>query len=353
MSKFIPQFVPQVRPKDVEAVQKQMQSGWVGCGEKTLQFEEKLKQITGAKYCISTTSGTTAIMLALWSLRLPEEAEVGFPSYTFLAGANACRLCGYSVRLTDIRIETLCMDPNHLVNDAIDSGNPDCVMFVNHNGHCGLDRSTIKNYCETIGIPMIEDSSQALGMGLAGRVGDIGIFSFSVPKLITTGQGGALITDDSDLAQRCLELRDHGDNNWRKVRIHTKIGGNFKFNDILSAYGLSQLEDLSELLAQRKFVFDCYREHLQLVDYEYDSTWMVIYKSSRADQIVQTLAKNNVAAVKYYKPVNHNFLFNDSNVYPGAEEIANQVVYLPSSLSLSQDEIDKICRIINGVERKS
>ncbi len=350
MSKFIPQFAPQVRPKDIEAVQKQMQSGWVGCGEKTLQFEEKLRQITGAKHCISTTSGTTALFLAVHSLGLSHNSSILFPAYTFLAGANAIRMANKNVVLCDIDPDTMCMYDTG-IHDFPARPLFSSIMFVNHNGYCGPIRGAFRKYCDDAHIPMIEDSSQALGIPSAGRLGDIGVFSFSVPKLITTGQGGAIITDNHRLASRCLELRDHGDNNWRKTRIHEKIGGNFKFNDILAAYGLSQLEDMDELLAQRKFIFDCYREHIELIDYGYDSTWMAIYKSDKADKIIEVLSKNNISAVKYYKPVNINPPFQGRS-YPHAKKIAEQVVYLPSSLSLSKDEIDKVCRIINGVERK-
>jgi len=205
---------------------------------------------------------------------------------------------------------------------------------------------------------MIEDSSQAIGMPqhvgaiMAGRIGDVGIFSFSVPKLVTTGQGGAIITDNDEIAATCTELRDHGDNNWRKTRIHQKVGGNFKFNDILAAYGLSQLNDLEELLSQRKQVFDYYREHVPIMDYGYDSTWMVIYQTSKADEIIGALSRNNISAVKYYKPINQNTHFVDGDSYPVAERVASQLVYLPSSLSLTKDEVDTVCRVINGVEKK-
>ncbi len=349
MNNFIPQFVPQIRPKDIEAVKKQMESGWVGSGERVLEFEDMLRYITGAKHCISTTSGTTAIIIALKSLDMAPVPQVAFPAYTFLAGANACRFLEYDVELIDVNLKTLSMKPDDF--NAHPRDKFDCAIYVNHNAYCGSDVQRFKSGCNNRGIPMIEDSSQALGIKNAGRTGDIGIFSFSVPKLITTGQGGAIITDHDHLAKRCREIRDHGDNNWKKTKLHIKVGANFKFNDILAAYGLSQLEDIHELLEQRKFVFDCYRNHLELIDFDYSSTWMVVYQTEFAKEVISALADQKVQAVQYYEPIDHNPPFECLGSYLCAEELSRTIVYLPSSLSLTREQIDKVCNTINAIER--
>lgn len=348
MVDFIPQFSPQVRLKDIDAVQQQMLSGWVGPAKTTVAMEDKIKQLTGAKHCISTTSGTTAIMLALQGLNLPKGCTILFPAYTFLAGANACRMLGYKVQLVDIKLQTLCMSPT-LVEHALEERDIACVMFVNHNGYVGEDVCVIKSLCDKYQVPMFEDSSQALGMPMAGRTGKVGVFSFSVPKLITTGQGGVVITDDDDVADICLAVRDHG-NNWRATKIHERIGGNFKFNDILAAYGLSQLQNMDQLLTQRKVVFDRYRSYLKIYDYGYDSTWMVLYDSDRAKDVIAALVAEDIQATQYYRPVNHNPPYKTGDNYPAAEYISNRVIYLPSSLSLTQEQIDKICQIVVGTE---
>ena len=352
MSEFIPQFVPQIRAKDADEVHKQIMSGWIGPAKTTLALEAEICKITKAKHCISTTSGTTAIILALKSLNLPTNATVLFPSYTFLAGANACRFLQYNVKLVDIHLMTLCMNPT-LVQQILQQNKIDCVMFVNHNAYVGEDVGRIRQLCNLHSIPMIEDSSQAIGVYGAGITGDLGIFSFSVPKLITTGQGGAIITNNDQLAANCRALRDHGDH-WRHERIHNHIGGNFKFNDILAAYGLSQLQDINELSIQRKIVFDRYRMHLPILDYGYDSTWMVLYRSNclMATEIIAALAKQNIQAVQYYRPINHNPPYEDKLNYPAAELCFDEIVYLPSSLNLEAETIDKICQIILSAERK-
>lgn len=340
---FVPQFEPLITQSYADEVHKQIMSGWIGPGKATQSFEETICKITGAKYCLSTTSGTTAILMALSALDLPPESTVLFPSYTFLAGANAAKFLGHKVKLVDIKPETLCMNPN-LVSEA------DVVIFVNHNGYVGQDVQRIRDLYE--GTPMIEDSSQCLGMPNGGRIGDMGILSFSVPKLVTTGQGGAVITDDESLYNRCRQIRDHGED-WRKTKIHDHLGVNFKFNDILAAYGLAQLNRLDTLLAERKRIFDTYRECIDLIDFDYDSTWMVIYETENANEIVDALKKEAIQAVKYYRPLNHNSTFKNNWIYAEAEKIWNTHIYLPSSLVLQEETIHRVCEVIHRIDQST
>jgi len=344
MSKFIPQYEPRIRPKDIRAVVKQMKSGWVGPSQTTLGLESILKNICGVQECISTTSGTMAIMMALHAMYLSPGSTILFPAYTFIAGANAARLMGFKVKLVDIKQDTLCMDPGQVVITPDVS----CVIFVNHNGYRGADVKKIKDICQNASVLMIEDSSQALGMTNT-LTGDVGIISFSVPKVVTTGQGGVVLTNNKKIAELCREFRDHGDN-WRKTRTHEKIGGNFKFNDILASYGLSQLQDLNEILDKRKDIFDWYREYLRIIDFGYDSTWMVIYRTVKADLLIEALKTKGIQTVKYYRPIHKNPPYKTDYKFPVADEISEELVYLPSSLILKRKDIKKICRIINEVE---
>ncbi len=348
MFKFIPQYAPVVRRRDIRAVVKQMKTGWVGPAEMTKQFESllRLKCFTG--YCFSTTSGTTAIMMALYGLDLPSGSTVLFPAYTFLAGANAARLMGFKVRLVDIKADTLCMNPDKIrfTKDV------SCVMFVRHNGYGGADINKIQKMCQNRSIAFLEDAAQCIEridpFPLASGA-DVTTISFSVPKLITTGQGGAVLTENKSIAKRCKEFRDHG-SDWRKDRIHRAIGGNFKFNDILAAYGVSQLRDLEEIKKKRDRVFEWYRKHIGLVDFDYSSTWMVIYRAKHPKELIEALSEHDIQAVQYYKPVNHSLPYKTRRKFPVAEQVARELVYLPSSLNLKKRDIQRICKILLEVE---
>ena len=348
---FIPQYEPLIEPAYADAVSKQILSGWVGPAETTIEFEEKICEITGAKYCVSTTSGTVALMMAWKASGIVCEPKVFFPAYTFLAGANAMRFFNGRISFVDIKQDTLSMDPDQLkqVYDKVAiQGNIhwNACIFVNHNAYVGPDVQEIKDFCEAHGMIMIEDSAQALGMPNAGRTGDMGIFSFSVPKIVTTGQGGAVITDRDDLYENLIKVRDHG-GDWRKTRTHNALGVNFKFNDILTSFGLEQLKILDDLLLQRNMVFDRYRKHIKLVDFGYKSTWMVIHESKNPDRVIEALKEKEIQAVKYYRAINQNPIYENNKRYPNAEHVAESHIYLPSSLCLKETQIDRICEIIN------
>jgi perosamine synthetase len=226
-------------------------------------------------------------------------------------------------------------------------------MFVNHNGYASDARDEIAELCRAENILFIEDSAQAFGTERsAGKVGIFGVYSFSVPKLITTGQGGVVLTSNDELATKVRQLRDHGDN-WRKEKIHNHIGLNLKFNDMAAALGESQINRILYILKTRERIFLNYRAHLKLVDFGYPSTWMVIYRTNKADAIISALKAHNIQAVKYYRPIPSNAPFIlDPSKYTEAEYVYEHHLYLPSSLNLMTDEINEICNIIYKVENE-
>lgn len=352
--KFIPQFTPCIKRKYAKEVYKNIMKGNLGPGIQTKLIEEKIREITGSKNCICTTSGTVALMVAIKSLNLKPGSTILFPSYTFLAGANSARFMGYKVKLIDINPYTLCMDVKKLKFDK----NTSCLIFVDHNAYRGDDIKQIKYLCVLRGIPIIEDAAQSIGTPFAGRTGNIGIFSFSVPKLCTSSQGGAIITDNNKLAEKCKNIIDHGGQGWRQDRIHKDIGLNLRFNDILASYLLPQLNDLKSLLNKRwKLFYNYYINEIKpyrFTPYTFpkESGWMVIYKSKKADQIIEELKKSNIEAVKYYRPIHHNPPYKTKNKFPNAEQIYKELIYLPSSLNLKKRDIKRICCIIRKVEEK-
>jgi len=353
---LIPQYKTTISDTNINSVVLQLRSGKLGPHTTVAQFEEKLAKTCNVKYCISTTSGTTALLMAIKSLPIPECGNIMFPGYTFIAGANAAKFLGYDIELVDVKQNTLCMDPRELLK-KIDK-KPVAVIFVNHNSYVGkLDDSIdqIKKICIDRNLPMIEDTSQCLGM-LQKLTGDAGILSFSVPKIVTTGQGGAIITNNEQIYNKCLSIRDHGGHNWKETKIHTEVGLNFKFNDILASYGLSQLENLDKLLKRRNQIFDWYRnEGIELIDFGYRSTWMVLYQSKNhsAPFLIDKLKMNGIDAVQYYRPICHNIPYNTSEQFPISEQLYNDIVYLPSSLTLTKKDIKRICKIIKNMEKWS
>lgn len=363
MSKFIPQFEPQIRLKDIWAVVKQMRSGWVGPARKTMDFENELFYLTDSE-TIVTTSGTVALIMAIKSLELPKSSTILFPAYTFIAGANAARFLGYKIKLVDVSYDTLCMNPNRVEYELKRLKSISCVMFVNHNAYVGEDVEKIQQMCKQYRVKMIEDTSQALGMRKSnslnksllevdpfrGTWGDVGVYSFSVPKIITTAQGGAVYTQNEKLMTKLRQIRDHGDN-WKTTKNHEYLGVNFKLNDILASYGLSQLKDLDKLLEKRKKIFDWYRNHIELIDFGYDSTWMAVYRSQKSRDLIRKLKENDIQAVQHYKPIHWNTPYKTKKgMFKTAEKLFYELVYLPSSLTLTKRQVNKIGKIVKEME---
>lgn len=359
MNKFIPQYEPNIKQFYIDAAKNQMATGWIGTSITTDEFEKRIKLLTGRKHAISTTSGTMALFLGMESLDKTDrwaKPIIFYPTYTFLAGANVLKYLEYDIHFIDINLETMCMDVDKL-EKAFDNYGIDgaifAVFFVTHNAYNGPDIQRAKNLAKKYKCAFIEDSAQSIGIQNAGTYGDFSIFSFSVPKLITTGQGGVLLTDDDGLAERAKQLRDHGDN-WRKDKYHKHIGLNLKFNDIAAAIGIAQLDNINGLLAKRKKIFDSYRKHLNVIDFGYDSTWMVIYKTDKIEQIIEALNLENIQAVQYYRPIPDNPPFQNQkcNDYSNAKYVYDHYLYLPSSLTLKKSDINRICKIIKKVDNE-
>lgn len=355
IKKFIPQYEPHIRQSYIDEVTEQIKSGWIGTSNKTEEFEELIKNIAGRKYAVSTTSGTMALFLGLTALNIPKDKKIIFPSYTFLAGANVLASLGYEILFIDINPESLCLD-GRLVRQYLEHNPIDeigAIIFVEHNANINsIDSWEIERLCKMYDIPLIIDSAQSLGMPYYFHSSSIfNIFSFSVPKLVTTGQGGIVLTDDEEFFFKLKQIRDHGDN-WRSDKIHKHIGLNLKFNDIAAALGVAQLKRLDQIVKKRNEIFDEYKKHINLIDFNFSSTWMVIYKTDYADQIIEELKKNEIQAVKYYRPIPNNPSFNCKTIFPNAEYVYNNYLYLPSSLNLKNDDINRICNIIKEIENQ-
>jgi perosamine synthetase len=344
---MIPQYVPLIEPADCDRVRSQVESTFVGSGKVVAEFERAVAAESRIRHCVATTSGTTALMLALMVVAPPSRPKkILFPAYTFLAGANAARLVGFDVELVDIEPETLCMSARLLRETLERTGPVAAVMFVGHNAYVGPRRRAIKEICDRFGVPLIEDSAQCFGVPME-LVGHVGAYSFSVPKLVTTGQGGCVITNDDDLAAAVRRVIDHG-GEWRETRIHQRLGGNFRFNDILASFGLSQIERLDRLRALRKGVFDSYRARIPVMDHGMESAWMVMHRTGDAARLAQSLYSRGIQAVQYYRPIHHNPPYHTDRDYPEAEAAYREWLYLPSSLSLRSEEIADICNAIDA-----
>lgn len=341
---MIPTYEPDVRHlRYAWAVACQVLSGWVGPGRAVAEFERLLCEATGRKYCVATSSGTTAIMAALWAVGHRAIAAsckpALFPDYTCLSGAHAALAMGCPVQLVDIERNSLCM------NDSWEPQDAAAVIYVDHNGHLPHGAWATQEKCRNHGVPLIEDACQALGCPTAGAVGDVAAFSFSALKLVTTGQGGAVVTDRESLYERLRAAVDHGAGDWRKTHIHPTDGLNLRMSDVSAALGIAQLRRLDTLVARRRKIRSWYDLPGTVVPLD---GWHVLYRTENAVDLMVYLSRHGVQASQYYRPVHHNpaFAGPTGNLHPEAERAAKELLYLPSSLTLRRRDVRRICELI-------
>lgn len=332
-------FEPNIRWREALAVARQVLHRRVSPGEKVAEFEAMLCAETGAKHAICCNSGTTALMLSLMAVN-PERNAVRVPSYTFQAAANAARLCGMGVCQGMIDGISLCLSCDS-INDL-----DGALVFVSHNGDSrGFARSiAIARECE---VPHIHDAAQSLGCDVFDMRSHATTLSFSGPKVVTTGQGGCVLTNRDSIADQICGLCDHGGGNWRKTRIHEGIGGNFRMSDVNAAIGVAQMKRLPELLGIRRQRFAWYREHFpdMLTD-----GWCCLVRTSKATECIATLRENGYEALQPYRPLQESIPYRHLPVDTEAVKAADELIYLGNHWRVTKADVDSISRIIKRID---
>lgn len=272
----IPLAKPYFTRAEATAVNKVLESGWVTQGSKVTEFEKAVCQFTGASYARATSSCTAALHLALLALGIGPGDKVIVPSFTFVASVNAIEYTRATPVFVDIDPRTFCINPHKVEEHLERNGNRiKCIMPVHLFGLCA-DMFNIVELARRYGIPVIEDAACALGSTYnskyAGTFGDIGCFSFHPRKLITTGEGGMLITPNPEIATKVSSLRDHGVSASGSER-HEKndplppafdmLGYNYRMSDIHAAVGVEQMKKLPWIIDMRVEIARRYNAGLQ------------------------------------------------------------------------------------------
>ena len=231
--------------------------GYITEFKKTKQFETIISEYTSSKYCNVVTSGTTALYIALSVLGIKSGDEVIVPNYTMAATPFSVSSVGATPIFVDVDYPSLCINLEKLF-EAI-TKNTKAVIFVAANGRFPDEAVNAIGELRSMGIPVIEDAAQGLGSYTnnkkhVGTIGDIGCISFSMPKIITTGQGGAIITNNKDLHSKVSAFKNFGRADSGND-IHFSIGGNFKFTDLQAIVGINQFKNLEDRINRKKSNF--------------------------------------------------------------------------------------------------
>ena len=265
---------PVTGTEEWEALRDPLESGWLTSGPKTREFEKLFAEKHQVEHAISTTSATTALHLSLVALGIGPGDEVIVPAFTWVASANVVLHCGATPVFVDIQKETYNIDPVQIHSSI--SSKTKAIIAVHLFGLCA-DMDAIAEAAP--GIPIIEDAACAVGASYknksAGSLGTLGCFSFHPRKIITTGEGGMITTNDSILAETLIQLKNHGATLSEEQRHHgpkpyllpvfDSLGYNYRMTDLQGAVGVAQLKKLDSLLDERKRWAAFYRHELSTI----------------------------------------------------------------------------------------
>jgi perosamine synthetase len=357
---FIFQMEPWFGQEEKEAIVDYFNAGgWVTEFKKTAEFENRIASFTGARHCIVVNNGTISLTLAALACGLEAGDEVIVPNFTMIATPNSVKMFGAIPVFVDVERETLCMNIEK-VKAAI-TPKTKAIMFVSANGRypsSGID--AFLKLAEEHNLKLIEDSAQSLGSyypdgSHVGTKGIVGSFSFSAPKIISTGQGGALITNDDQVAFKLRRLKDFGRSGGGND-IHDSIGYNFKFTEPQAIIGIEQMKKLSWRIERKKQIFREYKKRLENVngiklfehDLQHTSPWFIDSLATDREALQNYLKENNIGSRVMYPPINKQVAYNVPGHFPVSEQVGREGLWLPSSSQLTDEQISFICEKIRS-----
>jgi perosamine synthetase len=366
---MIPVNEPLVGESENKYVMECLQTGWISSeGHFIHDFEQRWAAYCGMTDAVAVSNGTVALEIAMACLELQPGDEVILPSFTIISCAQAVTMCGLKPVLVDSDPRTWCMDVSQV--EAKITPRTRAIMPVHIYGH-PVDMDPITELARKHNLIIIEDAAEAHGAEYKGRktggLGDLGCFSFYANKIITTGEGGMVLTRDAALAERLRGLRNLC---FRKERrfYHTELGHNYRLTNLQAAIGLAQLERIEDSLTKKRWMGSAYSERLknlsglQLPCEEPWATnvyWMygvVLDETTGMDAVefASRLAAAGVMTRPFFLGMHEQPVFLDMGLfhdehYPVAERIARQGLYLPSGMTLTESQLDQVCEAVGRV----
>ncbi|MFB0546590.1 MAG: DegT/DnrJ/EryC1/StrS family aminotransferase, partial [Anaerolineae bacterium] len=323
-------------------------------------FEEGFARFCGAKHGVSVANGTVALHLALKVLGVGPGHEVIVPSLTFVATANAVVYTGAWPVFVDSEPSTWNMDPRGI--KAALTPHTKAIIPVHVYGH-PVDMDPILDIAREHNLWVIEDAAEAHGAEYKGRkvgsLGHISCFSFYGNKIITTGEGGMLLTDDDELAERARFLKDHAMSKDKRY-WHPEVGFNYRMTNIQAALGVAQLERIEEFIRIRRDNARRYNTLLEGVegltlppeaDWALNVYWMYSvlvedqYGISR-DELMVRLRERGIDSRPFFYPIHTMPPYRTGQRLPVAEELARKGINLPSASTLTADQVEMICQVL-------
>jgi len=365
---FIPYGHQSIDEENISSVVEVLQSDWLTTGPKVPEFEEALSHYVGARHAITVNSGTSALDIAVNALNIPKGSEVITTPFTFVATSNAVLYNNLVPVFADIKRETRNIDLDEIRKKI--SPNTRAIIYVDYAGHpCEIKE--IREIADEYDLYLIEDACHALGASYSGKkigtFADMTIFSFHPVKPITTGEGGAVVTDDPELAARLKLLRSHGiDRNvknmfgegseWAYDMID--LGRNYRMTDLQAALGISQLKKINTFIERRNDLAKVYEELIG------DLPWLetpqchgdimhgwhlytVLLNGIKRNDLYRYLHQNNIGANVHYVPI-YRFTYYQKHLsinprtFPVTEGVFDRIITLPLYPTMEDRDLDYV-----------
>ena len=366
--KFIPYGHQWIDEEDIEEVVKVLKSEWITTGPKIEEFENALCRYIGCKYAVAVNSGTSALDIAVQTLNLPKGSEVITTPFTFVATSNAILYNNLKPVFVDIEKETRNINPNEIRKKITDKTK--AIIYVDYAGHpCDIEE--IKEIAAGHDLYLMEDASHAIGAEYKGKkignFADMTVFSFHPVKHITTGEGGAVVTNNDEFYERLKMLRNHGIDKSALDRFGPKagwaydlkfLGRNYRITDFQAALGISQLKKLAVFIRGRKEIVRMYNEafkavseiEMPIVKPYVKHAWhiyTVLLNGINRDEFFREMRERNIGVNVHYIPIyrfsyyQEHFNINHNN-FPVTEEVFSKIITLPIFQKMSDNDVEDV-----------
>ncbi len=369
MSDFVPVNEPLLSGNERKYLEECLDTGWISSeGPFVERFEQEFARVTGRQHAIATTSGTASLDAVVAALSLGPGDEVIVPTFTIISCLHQIVRSGATPVLVDCEPDTWNM--NTALIEASITPRTKAIMAVHIYG-LPVDIAPIEALAARYDLTIIEDAAEMLGQRYharpCGSLGDVSIFSFYPNKLVTTGEGGMIVTDDDALAERCRSLRNLCFAPARRF-VHEELGYNFRMTNLQAALGLAQLEKLDEHIAIKRHIGQRYDELLGPLDriqtplpnteFAKNIYWVygiVLKENARtAEDIMVTLRNRGIGTRPFFYPMHLQPVFQKMGLFrdehhPVSERLADYGFYIPSGLALTDEQLERSAAVLTDV----
>lgn len=366
----IPLARPSITKREQDRVREVLASDRLSRGPYLERFEARMADRCGTQHAVAVSSGTAALHCVVTALDLSPEGNVITTPFSFVASTNALLYEDLQPRFVDIDPETYNIDVER-IEQAL-TPRTEAILAVDVFGH-PANWPALTALAETHDLALIDDSCEALGASIGnqpiGSWGDAATFGFYPNKQITTGEGGCITTDDDDLARTCRSLRNQGRADDGRMR-HSRLGYNYRLDEMSAALGCAQLDRLDALLDRRTQIADAYRDalaplsddlHLPVRPADAERSWFVYvvqlrdhFKPEARDQLLNHLQSHGVGCARYFpsihlQPYHREHLGHSPGDFPVCETVSARTIALPFHTDLTRPDIQRVATLLRDV----